>query len=118
MLQAFVLLLAFQLVGEILVRLIPIGIPGPVAGMVLLAVGCIVSLKLRIACEKAAAVLLSNLSMLFLPAAVGVVQFLPLLQSQGLVIGTAILVSTVLALAVTALVFRFMVHRMKLENRE
>jgi putative effector of murein hydrolase LrgA (UPF0299 family) len=118
MLQAFVILLGFQLAGEILVRLVPVGIPGPVAGMVMLAVACIASLKVRIACEKAAAVLLGNLSLLFLPAAVGVVQFLPLLAKQGLVIGAAIVGSTVLALAVTAWTFRFVVHRMKLEDRE
>lgn len=118
MLQAFVLLLGFQLGGEVLVRALHVAIPGPVVGMSLLAIGCIASPKLRITCEKAAAALLGNLSLLFLPAAVGIVQFLPLLQRQGLAIGAAIVGSTVLALVVTALTFRFVVHRMKLEDRE
>jgi len=118
MLQAFAILLGFQLAGDVLVRVLHVGIPGPVIGMSLLAIGCISSLRLRQACERAARVLLANLSLLFLPAAVGVVQFLPLLQRQGIAIGAAILGSTVLALAVTALVFRFVVHRMKLEDRE
>jgi holin-like protein len=118
MLQAFVLLLGFQLAGEVLVRVLHVGIPGPVVGMTLLAIGCIASVRLRKMCEAAATVLLGNLSLLFLPAAVGVVQFLPLLQKQGLAIGAAILGSTVLAIAVTALVFRFVVHHMKLEDRE
>jgi putative effector of murein hydrolase LrgA (UPF0299 family) len=118
MLQAFAILLGFQLGGEVLVRVLHVGIPGPVLGMVLLGMGCIASLKLRRACESAAATLLGNLSLLFLPAAVGIVQFLPLIAKQGLVIGAAILGSTALAIAVTALTFRFVVHRMKLENRE
>ena len=118
MLKAFAILLGFQLAGEVLARLLQIAIPGPVVGMSLLAIGCISSVRLRQACEQAARVLLANLSLLFLPAAVGVVQFLPLLQRQGIAIGAAIVVSTVLALAVTALVFRFVVHRMKLEDRE
>jgi putative effector of murein hydrolase LrgA (UPF0299 family) len=118
MLQSFVLLLGFQLIGEVLVRIVPVGIPGPVIGMTLLAVGCIVSVELRRMCEAAATTLLGNLSLLFLPAAVGVVQFLPLIAKQGLVIGAAILGSTVLAIVVTALTFRFVVHRMKLEDRE
>ena len=118
MLQAFAILLGFQLGGEVFVRVLHIAIPGPVIGMTLLAIGCIASLKLRRACEAAAATLLGNLSLLFLPAAVGVVQFLPLLQKEGLALGVAILVSTALAIAVTALTFRFVVHRMKLENRE
>jgi holin-like protein len=118
MLQSFALLLGFQLLGEVLVRVVPIGIPGPVVGMSLLAIGCIASPRLRHACEGAASTLLGNLSLLFLPAAVGVVQFLPLLRTQGLAIGVAILVSTALAIAVTALTFKFVVHRMKLEDRE
>jgi len=79
---------------------------------------CIVSRRLRAFAEKAARPLINTLSLLFLPAAVGVVQFLPVIRGQGLAIGAAILISTVLALAVTALVFRFLVHRMKLEERE
>jgi putative effector of murein hydrolase LrgA (UPF0299 family) len=117
-LSAFAILLGFQLLGEVLVRGLHLGIPGPVIGMILLAIACLLSPKLRFVTEAAARVLLSNLSLLFLPAAVGVVQFLPLLKTEGLAIGAAIVGSTVLALAVTALVFRFVVHRMKLEDRE
>lgn len=118
MIQAFAILLGFQLGGEVLVRVLHIAIPGPVVGMSALAIGCIASLRLRKACETAAATLLGNLSLLFLPAAVGVVQFLPLLKKEGLALGAAVLGSTALAIAVTALTFRFVVHRMKLENRE
>lgn len=118
MLSAFAILLGFQLLGEVLARGLHLGIPGPVIGMSLLAIACLVSPGLRRATEAAAKVLVSNLSLLFLPAAVGVVQFLPLLKTEGLAIGAAIVGSTVLALAVTALVFRFVVHRMKLEERE
>lgn len=118
MLPAFAALLAFQLLGEVLARVLHLGIPGPVIGLCLLAVACIVSHRLRTFTERAARPLISTLSLLFLPAAVGVVQFLPVLKSQGLAIGAAILISTFLALAVTALVFRFVVHRMHLEERE
>lgn len=118
MLTGFAILLGFQLLGEVLARVLHLGIPGPVIGMILLGVACLVSPPLRQACEAAARVLLSNLSLLFLPAAVGIVQFLPLLKSEGLALGAAIVGSTVLAFAVTGLVFRFVVHRMKLEDRE
>jgi putative effector of murein hydrolase LrgA (UPF0299 family) len=118
MLPAFAVLLAFQLLGEVLARVLHLPIPGPVVGLCVLAVACIANHRLRNFAEKAARPLISTLSLLFLPAAVGVIQFLSLLREQGLVIGTAILVSTVLALAVTALVFRFVVHHMKLEERE
>ncbi len=118
MLPAFAVLLAFQLLGESLARILHLGVPGPVIGLCLLALACIVSRRLRDFTQAAARPIISTLSLLFLPAAVGVVQFLPLLKSQGLAIGAAILCSTFLALAVTALVFRFVVHRMHLEERE
>jgi holin-like protein len=118
MLTAFAILLGFQLIGEIIARALHLGIPGPVIGMCLLALACLVSPGLRRATENAARALLANLSLLFLPAAVGIVQFLPLLKTQGVAIGIAVLASTVLALAVTALVFRFAVHRLHLEDRE
>lgn len=118
MIPAFALLLGFQLAGEVIAKLLHLGIPGPVIGLVMLVVACVASHRLRAFAEQAAKPLISNLSLLFLPAAVGVVQFLPLLQKQGLALGIAILVSTFLALAVTALVFRFVVHKMKLEERE
>lgn len=118
MLPAFAVLLGFQLLGEVLARSLHLPIPGPVIGLCILAVAAIVSSRLRNFCEQAARPLIGSLSLLFLPAAVGVVQFLPLLQAQGLAIGLAIVISTFLALAVTALVFRFVVHHMKLESRE
>lgn len=118
MLTGFAILLGFQLIGEVLARVLHLGIPGPVIGMSLLALSCLVSPRLRHACEASARILINNLSLLFLPAAVGIVQFLPLLKTEGFAIGAALVGSTVLAFAVTALVFRFVVHRMKLEDRE
>ncbi len=118
MLPAFAVLLAFQLIGESLARVLRLGIPGPVIGLCLLVVACLASHRLRDFTLQAARPIISTLSLLFLPAAVGVVQFLPLLKSQGLALGVAIVVSTALTLAVTALVFRFVVHRLHLEERE
>ncbi|GAA0538296.1 putative effector of murein hydrolase LrgA (UPF0299 family) [Rhizomicrobium palustre] len=118
MLSAFAVLLGFQLIGEVIARAFHLGIPGPVIGLCLLAIACMINEPLRAFTERAARPLIGTLSLLFLPAAVGVVQFLPVLQKQGWAIGLSILLSTVLALAVTALVFRFVVHHLKLEDRE
>ena len=118
MLPAFAVLLGFQLAGEGLARLFHWGIPGPVIGLCLLFVACLASHRLRNFTEQAARPIIGTMSLLFLPAAVGVVQFLPLIQRDGLAIATAIVVSTILTLAVTALVFRFVVHRLHLEERE
>jgi putative effector of murein hydrolase LrgA (UPF0299 family) len=54
--------------------------------------------------------LLANLSLLFVPAAVGVVQVLPLLKQEGAAIAAGVVVSTVASLIVTALTFRAVVR--------
>lgn len=66
------------------------------------AVGLAVSV-LRRAVEPARTALPRDLSLLFVPAAVGVVQVSPQLAGQGLAIAASILVSIVAALAITAL---------------
>ena len=56
--------------------------------------------------------ILSHLSLLFIPAGVGVMQRLDVLASNALAIAVALIVSTVLSLAVTAWVFSFVARRM------
>lgn len=105
-LHGILALLAFQLAGEALARGLGLTVPGPVLGLALLA-PCLATLPaLRRAVEPVAAALLRHLSLLFVPAAVGVVQVLPQVAGQGLAIAASILISTVAALAVTALAFR------------
>jgi holin-like protein len=106
MLIAVTSLLLFQLIGEALARGLGLTIPGPVIGLALLAVAVALSGTFRRTIEATANGLLRHLSLLFVPAAVGIVQQLPLLETQGLAIGAALVVSTVAALAVTALTFR------------
>ncbi len=114
MIAAVTSLLACQCVGEILVRALGLPLPGPVAGMGLMF-GFLV-LRGRRHPELAdtvpdnigmvSDVLLKHLSLLFIPAAVGVVQYLALLRAHAVGITVAIAVSTALALIVTALIFR------------
>jgi len=109
-LNGILLLLMSQLAGEALARGSGIGIPGPVLGMAMLAAALLLWPRLQGVVAPVAAVLLSNLSLLFVPAAVGVVQVLPLLASEGLAIGVSVVVSTIASLIVTALTFRAVVR--------
>ncbi len=106
MLNGVLLLLACQLVGEAVARGAGLSVPGPVLGLALLAILLLRRPALHATVGPVAATLLSNLSLLFVPAAVGVVQLLPLLASEGLAIAGAILVSTAASLVATALTFR------------
>lgn len=106
MLKGLLLLLASQLAGEAVARGLALPVPGPVLGLAMLAALLLARPGLHATVGPVAGTLLSNLSLLFVPAAVGVVQVLPLLRTEGLAIGVALVVSTVAALVVTALTFR------------
>jgi holin-like protein len=56
--------------------------------------------------DRVGSALVQHLGLLFVPAAVGVVLFLPQLRSHGLAVALALLVSVVLTIAVPALVLR------------
>ena len=56
--------------------------------------------------------ILSHLSLLFIPAGVGVVQRLDVIAGNALPIALALIVSTLLSLAVTAWVFSVVARRM------
>jgi holin-like protein len=104
MLAALTLLLVFQTVGELLSHLFALPVPGPVIGMGLLfgwlALRNGPSPELR----SSAAQLLSHLSLLFIPAGVGVMLHFERLRQEWLPISLSLVVSTVAAMAVSALV--------------
>ena len=110
MLNGLLMLLACQLAGEVVTRGVGLGIPGPVFGLALLALLLLCRPSLHGTVGPVAGTLLANLSLLFVPAAVGVVQVLPLLAREGAAIAAAILVSTFASLVVTALTFRAVVR--------
>lgn len=102
MLESFALLLVCQLVGELLVQFIALPIPGPVVGMsllfLLLAIKRGIPQRLRQTCLT----LLSHLSLLFVPAGVGVMVYFEAIAQEWLVILVALVVSTIATIAVTA----------------
>jgi putative effector of murein hydrolase LrgA (UPF0299 family) len=103
--QGFALLLVLQSIGELLSRGMSLPVPGPVVGMLLL----LVALNWRVAREPVAACapfLLSHLSLLFIPVAVGITSYLPLLGTYWLRLTVVIVVSTWIGLAVTVLALR------------
>lgn len=112
MIRAITLLLVCQLAGEVLVRSFGVPFPGPVLGMVLLFGGLLVFKTSAPVLEETADTLLRNLSLLFVPAAVGVIQHGAVLRAHGVAIVLALLLSTIATLAVTALVFAAVSRRM------
>lgn len=104
----FTLLLLYQVAGEALARLFALELPGPVIGLVLLWPSLSVPWIHRHVSEVAG-FLLSNLSLLFIPVGVGVILHLELLSTLWWQIAIALLVSTLLGLATTVWLLRWLI---------
>ena len=114
MIASLGLILLCQLFGEIVVRSIGAPIPGPVVGLIVLLV--LLQGRDRIGLlrrgplgdggvERAASGMLAHLSLLFVPAGVGVIQQLDLLAQHGLAIFLVLIGSVLVTLVVTACAF-------------
>jgi holin-like protein len=114
MIASLSLILLCQLAGEVVVRGFVLPMPGPVVGLVLL-------LGLLLARDRFAGLargplqqggvetvsknMLAHLSLLFVPAGVGVVQQLDLIAAHGLAIVAVLAISVVITLLVTVATF-------------
>jgi len=99
------IILVAQLVGEVLARLLALPIPGPVIGMALLLAGFMASPKLAERILPTSQGILAHLSLLFVPAGVGVISHVEVLGTSGLALMAALVGSTLLALIAGALTF-------------
>lgn len=110
MIGSLAVILGCQLLGEVVARGLGLPVPGPVLGMG--AMLGVLWLRDRFAppvlagVEPAGRFLLAHLSLLFVPAGVGVVGNLEVLSGQWLALGVALVGSTVLTLVVSVAVFR------------
>ena len=102
MLRFITLLLVLQLVGESVVVGTGLPVPGPVVGMALLFALLALLGRVPEELEATAQGLLRHLSLLFVPAGVGVVLHLALMRDEWLPIGAALLLGTLVTVAATA----------------
>ena len=101
MLRALTVLVLCQFIGEVVARAVGLPLPGPVVGLILLLVILMLRKGPDEALRDTSNGLLRHLSLLFVPAGVGIVTQLDALARDWLPILVAILVSTALGLAVT-----------------
>lgn len=114
MIASLSLILLCQLAGEVIVRGLGLPMPGPVIGLVFLLLLLLARDRFAVlrrgplqgdGVESASRVLLANLSLLFVPAGVGVVQKLDLIAEHGIAIAAILAVSVVVTLLVTVATF-------------
>lgn len=106
MIKGLVILLLYQGAGEILAKGLSSPVPGPVIGLVLLLATLLWRKRTDPDLQTVANGLTAHLGLLFVPAAVGVVSFLPMLSGHMLSILAVLVVSVVLAMATTALMLK------------
>lgn len=105
MIAHIALLLVAQLVGEVTVRGLGLPVPGPVLGMALVLALLFARPRLADDIAPTTTGLLSHLSLLFVPAGVGIVTHLDRLAASGLGLIAALVLSTWAALIVGAWTF-------------
>jgi holin-like protein len=114
MIASLSLILLCQLAGEVIVRGLVLPMPGPVVGLLLLLLLLLARDRFAVLArgplqgdgvESASRVLLANLSLMFVPAGVGVVQKLDLVAEHGVAIAAVLAISVVLTLLVTVATF-------------
>ncbi len=108
MLEYLTLILACQLIGEFAVSTAKIPFPGPVAGMILLFLFLLIRGEIPEELGRLSGALLNNLSLLFVPAGVGVMVHIELLGSDALPLSVALVVSTLLTIVITAILMAFL----------
>jgi holin-like protein len=118
MLGYLTLILCCQLIGEIITKVTHLPVPGPVIGMVLLFCWLVLRRKMPPELETVGGFLLRYLSLLFVPAGVGVITYLDFLVKSWAPITAAILIGTVLTIAVSGAIMQFLNRRHLPEHNE
>ena len=98
-------LLVFQCAGEAIARVANLPVPGPVVGMALLFGVLSFRDPVPEALAAASDALARHLSLLFVPAGVGVMLYARQLAAEWFPIAVALVASTALAIATSVLVF-------------
>lgn len=100
----FTILLICQLIGEVITRLFHWPVPGPVLGMVILFCGLLLRGHVPEELGAVTGGLLQNLSLLFVPAGVGVMLHAQLLAENWAALSVALVLSAAITIVVTGLV--------------
>jgi holin-like protein len=106
MISGLVQILLFQSLGELISKFALPTLPGPVIGLVLLIIWLVLRKGINPEFSQ-------YFGLLFVPAAVGVVLFLPQLKANALAIVSALVLSVILTIATSAIVVRFLSSKPK-----
>ena len=104
--SAIFLLILLQLIGESIAQVSGLPVPGAIIGLILLYAILIWRGEISDEISRTSGLLLQNLGVLFVPAGVGVIAYLPLIADQWCDILLVLIVSVCSTIAITSLVVR------------
>ncbi|SES40615.1 holin-like protein [Tranquillimonas rosea] len=110
MLTPIAILLVCQLAGETASRALGLPVPGPVLGLLLLFVVLLLRPAVARSVGPVAQRILAHLSLLFVPAGVGVMAQLDVLVRDWFALGVTLVASTVISLLVGVGTFLFVLR--------
>jgi len=108
MIRTFSILLIFQCLGEGLVYATGMPVPGPVIGMLLLFVYLLMRKAEAAKLVPGVQTLLGHLSLLFIPAGVGIMVHGKMVMEEWLPLALALIVSTAVSIVVTAVCVKWL----------
>ena len=108
MLEGLTILIFLQFLGEIIAGVLRLPIPGPVIGLGLLAGFALWRGAMPEPIVIAGDSILKHLSLLFVPAGVGLIAFGDRLLAEGTRLVIVLIASTALTMAITAFTFRYL----------
>lgn len=111
--KQFCIILAISFAGEVLNALIPLPIPASIYGIVILFTGLCTGLIPLDSVKETGKFLVDSMPVMFIPAAVGLINSWGLIQASWLSYLVVTAVSTVAVMAVAGLVTQFVIIRQK-----
>ncbi|ERP89990.1 murein hydrolase transporter LrgA [Alcanivorax sp. P2S70] len=106
MIDGLLILLFFQFLGEILIRLTGIPLPASVVGMVLLLVALLLNTPFTQRVAPAAGALIKHISLLIFPLGVGIVLQWHRYEDYAVALAVAVVIGTILSMLLVTLMLK------------
>lgn len=116
-LRQFGIILFISFLGELLHLLLPLPVPASVYGLVLMLAALCTGILKQEQVKETAGFLIEIMPVMFLPAAVGLMDAWPALRPIWLPVALITLSTTVIVMAVTGLVTQFLIRSRKGEKQ-
>lgn len=110
-LKQFTIILTISLLGEVLHYIIPLPVPASIYGLLLMLAALLTGVVKRDSVREAGVFLVEIMPVMFIPAAVGLLEAWGVLRPVWLPVAVITVVSTVLVMGVSGLVTQFVIRR-------